>query len=72
LQARGRQSYALKQAELSISVEEVCRKMGISSATLYKWRQKYAGGKRPANASCMTQRKSDADLEFGRRQLLPE
>jgi hypothetical protein len=27
-------AYALKQAELGISVEEVCRKMGISSATL--------------------------------------
>jgi len=24
-------------------VEEVCRKMGISDATSYKWRQKYAG-----------------------------
>ena len=35
--------YALKQAELGISVDEVCRKMGISSATFYKWRQKYAG-----------------------------
>ncbi|AKJ30800.1 mobile element protein [Caldimonas brevitalea] len=36
-------AYALKQAELGISVEDVCRKMGISSATFYKWRQKYAG-----------------------------
>jgi putative transposase len=36
-------AYALKQAELGVSVEEVCRKMGISSATFYKWRQKYAG-----------------------------
>lgn len=36
-------AYALKQAELGIRVEEVCRKMGISSATFYKWRQKYAG-----------------------------
>ncbi len=35
--------HALKQAELGISVEEVCRKMGISTATFYKWRQKYAG-----------------------------
>lgn len=36
-------AYALKQAEFGVSVEEVCRKMGISSATFYKWRQKYAG-----------------------------
>ncbi len=30
-------AYALKQAELGISVEEVCRKMGISSATFYMY-----------------------------------
>ena len=36
-------AYALKQAELGIGVDDVCRKMGISSATYYKWRQKYAG-----------------------------
>ena len=34
-------AFALKQAELGISVEEVCRKMGISDATFYVWRQKY-------------------------------
>ena len=36
-------AFALKQAELGISVEEVCRKMGISDATFYKWRSKYGG-----------------------------
>lgn len=36
-------AYAIKQSELGIAVEEVCRKMGVSSATFYKWRQKYAG-----------------------------
>lgn len=36
-------AFALKQADLGISVEEVCRKMGISDATFYKWRAKYAG-----------------------------
>ncbi len=30
-------AFALKQAEVGISVEEVCRKMGVSSATFYKW-----------------------------------
>ena len=35
--------FALKQAELGISVEEVCRKMGISDATFYVWRKKYGG-----------------------------
>ena len=36
-------AYALKQAELGTSVEEVCRKMGISQATLYLWKKKYGG-----------------------------
>ena len=36
-------AFALKQAELGTSVEEVCRKMGISDATFYNWRRKYGG-----------------------------
>jgi len=36
-------AFALKQAELGISVDEVCRKMGISDATFYDWRKKYGG-----------------------------
>lgn len=36
-------AYALKQAELGTPVEEVCRKMGISDATFYNWKKKYAG-----------------------------
>ncbi len=32
---------ALKQAELGGTVDEVCRKMGISEATFYLWRKKY-------------------------------
>ena len=36
-------AFALKQAELGITVVKVCRKMGISNATFYKWRAKYAG-----------------------------
>lgn len=36
-------AFALKQNELGVPVEEVCRKMGVSDATFYKWRQKYAG-----------------------------
>jgi len=36
-------AFALKQAELGTGVEEVCRKMGISEATFYVWRKKYAG-----------------------------
>jgi putative transposase len=36
-------AFALKQAELGVPVEEVCRKMGISDATFYVWRKKYGG-----------------------------
>jgi putative transposase len=36
-------AFALKQTELGITVAEVCRKMGISDATFYEWRTKYAG-----------------------------
>ena len=35
--------YAIKQSELGTKVEEICRKMGISDAIFYKWRQRYAG-----------------------------
>ncbi len=33
--------FALKQAETGTRIDEICRKMGISDATFYKWRQKY-------------------------------
>ena len=36
-------AFALKQAELGTSVEEVCRKMGIADATFYNWRRRYGG-----------------------------
>jgi putative transposase len=36
-------AFALKQAEVGTSVEEVCLKMGISDATFYNWRKKYGG-----------------------------
>ncbi|MBB6065908.1 putative transposase [Pseudoxanthomonas broegbernensis] len=36
-------AFALKQAESGASVEEVCRKLGISQATFYAWRKKFGG-----------------------------
>lgn len=33
----------LKEAEASPNVEEVLRKYGVSTASYYKWRQKYGG-----------------------------
>jgi len=32
---------ALKRAEAGLAVPEVCRELGISSATFYKWRARY-------------------------------
>jgi putative transposase len=34
---------ALKRAETGIAVPEICRELGISSATFYKWRAKFGG-----------------------------
>jgi putative transposase len=34
---------ALKQAESGIPVPQICRELGISSATFYKWRAKFGG-----------------------------
>jgi len=33
----------LKRAEAGIAVLTLCRELGISSATFYKWRAKYGG-----------------------------
>jgi putative transposase len=33
----------LKGAQAGIGVQELCRKHGISDATFYKWRAKFAG-----------------------------
>lgn len=34
---------ALHRAEDGTPIEEVCRKLGISNATFYKWKQRYGG-----------------------------
>lgn len=36
-------AFALKQAELGTSVQEVIRKMGITEQTFYRWKRKYGG-----------------------------
>ncbi len=36
-------AFALRQAEGGASVREVCRKMGISEQTFYRWKKKFAG-----------------------------
>jgi len=34
---------ALRQAEGGVPVKEVCRQLGVSEATFYVWKRKYAG-----------------------------
>lgn len=34
---------ALKRAEAGMKVPDLCRELGISMATFYKWRAKYGG-----------------------------
>lgn len=53
---------ALKRAEASLAVPEVCRELGISSATFYKWRAKFGG----MDVSMMTRMK---ELEDENRHL---
>jgi putative transposase len=36
-------AFALRQAETGTRVSEVCRKMGISEQTFYRWKKKYGG-----------------------------
>mgnify|MGYP001815148214 CR=1 FL=1 len=36
-------AFILKQAEEGVPVGDICRKAGISQATFYCWRKKYAG-----------------------------
>ena len=36
-------AFALRQAEGGVPVRDVCRKMGVSEQTFYRWKMKYAG-----------------------------
>ena len=35
--------FSLRQAESGVQVEEVCRKMGVSQQTFYRWKKKFGG-----------------------------
>ena len=34
--------YAIRQAEASTPVDDLCRQLGVSDATFYAWKKKYA------------------------------
>ena len=34
-------AFALRQAEAGLPVEDVCRKLGVSQATFFRWKQRY-------------------------------
>ena len=36
-------AYALRQAETGTSVADICRKLGVSEQTFYRWKKKFAG-----------------------------
>jgi putative transposase len=36
-------AYALREAESGTPVLEVCRKLGVSEPTVYRWKRKFAG-----------------------------
>jgi len=36
-------AFALHRADTGTAVEEACHKVGISQATFYAWKKKYAG-----------------------------
>jgi putative transposase len=36
-------AYTLRQAEAGTAVGEICRKLGISQQTFFRWKKKFAG-----------------------------
>ena len=69
-------AFILRQAEQGTTVEEVCRKAGISVQTYYRWRAKY-GGLMPSEMKRLKQleeengrlRKLVADLSLDKEML---
>lgn len=69
-------AFILRQAEEGTTVEDVCRKAGISVQTYYRWRSKY-GGLMPSEMKRLKQleeengrlRKLVADLSLDKEML---
>ncbi len=56
---------AIKRVEAGFAVPELCRDLGISAATFYKWRSKYGG----MNVSLMARMKA-LEAENARRRKM--
>lgn len=65
-------AFALQQAETGTPVEEVCRKMGVSQATFYRWKKVYGGPRSPRlESSCnFIVDASDGELNHDRAPML--
>ena len=60
-------AYALRQAESGTPVLEVCRKLGVSEQTFYRWKRKFAGmGDRRAAAAAPARRREPPAQAAGR------
>jgi hypothetical protein len=49
-------AHALRQAEAGTPVADVCRKLGISEQTFYRWKKKFAGMGWPSCGGCANSR----------------
>ena len=36
-------AFALRQSESGTAVDDICRKLGVTQATFYRWKKKFAG-----------------------------
>jgi len=58
---------ALRRVEAGLSAADICRELGISTATLYKWRAKYGG-----MDTSMMARMKELEVEHARlKKMMP-
>ncbi len=61
-------AFALRQADTGAKVPDICRQIGVSTATFYAWRKKY-GGLGIADARRLKQLVADLSLD---KEMLQE
>ena len=60
----------LKQADAGMSVKELCRSVGFSQPTFYKWRSRF-GGMEPSDAAKLRELEAENNKLKGNRPLEP-